>query len=283
MPQSERIALTDNQRNYWTPLPLDNFAAPSEAYSLRKLKSTYAGPGIRLRRASDNAETDINFLGYVPGLGAPLDMAQANAHCAATTCFFAKWYDQSGNARDAAQTTAAYQPQYIANCNGTLPCARSAGNDNVGMGSGGSFTAVLVNTFSAVARRNAGIWWCNAIRAYSVGLNTNSITINYNSDAWYVSDGTTNLSSAGNTATATPWAAGVGVINAGQSFIRQNAVEVGPAPVAGDVKTGVVALAGGGVTGDCDYTELVHWGGYALTLAERAALTANQKQFWGLP
>ena len=34
----EAAALANNQRGYWTPLPLDTFTAPAAAYSLRRLK-----------------------------------------------------------------------------------------------------------------------------------------------------------------------------------------------------------------------------------------------------
>jgi hypothetical protein len=45
------------------PWPLDPIAtaAAAASYSLRRLRSAYAGPGIRVRRSSDNAETDIGF------------------------------------------------------------------------------------------------------------------------------------------------------------------------------------------------------------------------------
>jgi len=38
---------------------LDQFGGAAAAYSLRNLSSSYRGPLIRVRRSSDNAETDI--------------------------------------------------------------------------------------------------------------------------------------------------------------------------------------------------------------------------------
>jgi len=62
-----------------TIAPLDgggSFAAPAAAYGLRRLKSTYAGPGVKLRRTTGGTQ-DIGFLGFTGFTGAPLDTAAA--------------------------------------------------------------------------------------------------------------------------------------------------------------------------------------------------------------
>jgi len=49
-----------------TPPPallLDTYPNAAVAYSLRKLRTAYTGAAIRVRRSSDNAEQDINFVG----------------------------------------------------------------------------------------------------------------------------------------------------------------------------------------------------------------------------
>jgi len=61
------------------------------AYGIYKLRNAYSGPGVRVKRTSDNAETDINFSGI------ELDWAAANTFGA--TLKVVTWYDQSGNAR----------------------------------------------------------------------------------------------------------------------------------------------------------------------------------------
>ena len=137
--------------------PLDGLTTPAAAYSLRKLRTAYAGSAVRIRRASDNAEINVGFLGFVPGLGAPLDVAAANAHCAATTCFVVTWYDQSGNARDGTRA-AAQQPSFIFNCNGTLPCLRSSSSGQL-LGAPNSAVALPV-TLNGVAIRNSGAGTC---------------------------------------------------------------------------------------------------------------------------
>jgi hypothetical protein len=89
------------------PLLLDLYPGAASAYSVRKLRNAYAGSAMRVRRASDNAEQNI---GFVAG---NLDTTSLTTFCAGTNGFVTTWYDQSGNARNATQTTAANQPQIV--------------------------------------------------------------------------------------------------------------------------------------------------------------------------
>lgn len=88
-------------------LLLDQYPSAAAAYSLRKLRSAYTGSAIRVRRASDNTEQDIGFVDNV------LDTSSLTSFCSGTNGFVKTWYDQSGNGRDATQTTAANQPQIV--------------------------------------------------------------------------------------------------------------------------------------------------------------------------
>jgi len=88
---------------------LDAYPNAAAAYSLRKLKSSYSGSAIRIRRDSTgNAETDIGFTA-----NGDLDTAAIKNHCRNNSCMVTTWYDQSGNARNATQSTAANQPRII--------------------------------------------------------------------------------------------------------------------------------------------------------------------------
>jgi hypothetical protein len=82
----------------------------SAAYSLRKLRNAYTGNAIRVRRSSDNAEADIGFT-----TSGDLDTVALLAHCGAGNGFVTTWYDQSGNGRNATQTTAGSQPHIVSN------------------------------------------------------------------------------------------------------------------------------------------------------------------------
>ena len=94
---------------------LDSFTTPSGAYSFRKLRTAYAGSAARIRRASDNLELDVGFV------GSDFDTAAATAHCAATSCFVKTTYDQSGLGFDMAQASTAAQPSLVFNCCGFPP------------------------------------------------------------------------------------------------------------------------------------------------------------------
>lgn len=86
---------------------LDTYPNAAAAYSLRKLRTLYTGSAIRVRRSSDNTEQDIGFS------GANLDTTALTSFCSGTNGFVTTWYDQSGNANNATQTTAANQPQIV--------------------------------------------------------------------------------------------------------------------------------------------------------------------------
>jgi hypothetical protein len=75
------------------------------AYSLRKLRAEYEGSAIRIRRSQDDAEIDIGF-----NDDGSLNTDLIASHCADKNGFVTKWYDQSGNSRDAVQATSTKQP-----------------------------------------------------------------------------------------------------------------------------------------------------------------------------
>ena len=86
--------------------PLDDVPSASAAFSLRKLRTAYAGSAIRVRRSSDNTEQDIGFTS-----SGDLDTTTLLSFVGSSDGFVSKWYDQSGNARDAVQATVGNQPR----------------------------------------------------------------------------------------------------------------------------------------------------------------------------
>ena len=99
---SNTISVTTN-----APLLLDLYPSAAAAYSVRLLRTAYTGSAIRVRRSSDNTEQNIGFS------GANLDTSALTSFCGSGNGFVTTWYDQSGNARNATQTTAANQPQIV--------------------------------------------------------------------------------------------------------------------------------------------------------------------------
>lgn len=89
-------------------LILDDYPNAAAAYSLRKLRGAYTGSAIRVRESTNNTEQDIGFTAT-----GNLDTTALLSHCGSGNGFVTTWYDQSGNARNATQTTAANQPQIV--------------------------------------------------------------------------------------------------------------------------------------------------------------------------
>jgi len=86
---------------------LDDYPNAAAAYSLRKLRSAYTGNCIEVRRSSDNALQNIGFVNNV------LDTASLLSFVGAGNGFVRTWYDQSGQGKDATQTTNGNQPQIV--------------------------------------------------------------------------------------------------------------------------------------------------------------------------
>lgn len=87
---------------------ITNAANITGVWSLRKLKSAYAGNCIRIRRSSDNTEQNFGFSADV------VDTAGIASFVGGGSGYVVTWYDQSGNALDVTQSTAANQPLFVA-------------------------------------------------------------------------------------------------------------------------------------------------------------------------
>ena len=83
------------------------YATANSVFSLRKLNVNYTGACIRVRRSSDNVETDIGFNNNV------LDTAALLTFTGSNSAFVVTWYGQSGESRNATQTTASLQPRIV--------------------------------------------------------------------------------------------------------------------------------------------------------------------------
>lgn len=101
-------------------LLLDLYPSAAAAYSLRKLRTAYTGSAIRVRRSSDNTEQDIGFVSN------NLDTTALTTFCGAGNGFVTTWYDQSGNAQNATQTTQANQPQIVSSGSVILESSKPA-------------------------------------------------------------------------------------------------------------------------------------------------------------
>jgi hypothetical protein len=192
---------------------LETYYGSGAAYSTRRIRTTYTGPALRVRRSSDNTEQDINF-----NTNGDLDTTALISFTGTSNGFVTKWYDQSGNGRDMIQTTGANQPQISMNgivftekgkptitstgacvmsMNGTIPVSTAISsfillrtniiksNNNSGM-----FLGFIAGAHLSPSRNSLGTnryYGTNDITYPSLSTGNNYITITNNSnkvDAW---------------------------------------------------------------------------------------------------
>lgn len=140
---------------------LSVYPGATAAFSVRQLSSS-ATRSMRVRRASDNIETDI---GFASGM---LNVASLESFCAGTDGYIVLWYDQSGNNNNAYQYVAAQQPIIVTagvvNKVGTYPAVVGTGATGMTMAFDGSPLANSPFYVSVVMSRvDAG----NDIHAFS--------------------------------------------------------------------------------------------------------------------
>lgn len=103
--------------------PGDVVSGATAFYGLRAYSAaTIGNKVINIRRASDNATSDISTLSFGATAG-QLNVGAAATFCAATTCFVQTLYDQVGSV-DLTQATNGLQPQLNLSCsiNGGAVC-----------------------------------------------------------------------------------------------------------------------------------------------------------------
>jgi hypothetical protein len=151
---------------------LDDYPGAVAAYSLRALRDPnveYTGSCVRVREDGSNTELDIGF-----GINGNLNTTTLASHCGSNNGYVTKWYDQSGNGRDATQTTSGLQPQIY---NGTSAITTNNKptikfDSSILNGPGldipditlnlSDFTAFVVSKFSSTSHREGKIIIFNA-------------------------------------------------------------------------------------------------------------------------
>lgn len=155
-------------------LLLDTYSGAAAAYSLRKLRTAYTGSAIRVRRSNDNTEQNIGFTS-----AGDLDTASLKTFVGANSGFVTTWYDQSGNARNATQTTATNQPRIVnagtvERRSGDISLVYDGSNDFLEAASTSGLTISPTSFYAVSSRGNSA----NTLRAiFSTGIL--SITTGY--------------------------------------------------------------------------------------------------------
>jgi len=204
---SVRTSIESNIGDYFTqntPL-LDTYTGAAAAYSLRKLSSSYSGNAIRVRRSSDNTEQDIGF-----NVFGELDTVSLASFCSGTDGFVKTWYDQSGSANDATQTTAANQPKIYDSVTGVVtengkPIITRVANYQAfatPLSSFGSNVSVFMATNNYPYRGTAFNGHSSATFAlHAFPASTASASSNVGTPTYYVNGSTASISTAGDVAT----------------------------------------------------------------------------------
>jgi hypothetical protein len=145
-------------QSYVAVLPpvLDIYPSAYAAYSIRKLRKNYTGSCLRVRRSTDNAETDIGFVGD------DFDSSSLLTFCGAGNGFVTTWYDQSGNSRNSTQTTAINQPQIVSSGsllqrNNKLSLQFDGSNDCLIANSTSGITIGPTTYYSVSSRNNTSV------------------------------------------------------------------------------------------------------------------------------
>lgn len=161
---------------------LDTYTGATAAYSLRKLRSTYNGNAIRVRRSSDSTTLDIGF-----NTNGTLNTTAMLAFVGAGNGFVTIWYDQSGNGYNLEQVTSTRQPQIVSS--GSVLTL----NNKPSMYNNGSTT----NPWNMTVTFGSTLSQPNTI--FNMGSNSNQTAAGYLWDGIGVSNRTGLYQSGGNT------------------------------------------------------------------------------------
>lgn len=235
-----------------------------------KAANASAAQAIRIRRASDDAETDIGLTA-----DCALDVTTAGTHCASTTCFVTTLYDQSGNSRNFTQSTAANQPQLIFSCKGSLPCMRFDGTSDLMTRT--SWAVANPSTVVTEVKRRSDpglsvVMGNNGGSSWFAGLFTNTAYV-------FAGSGSPTLSPA---ATENNWHRIQYLFNGSSSGGKINgntstAVNPGTQAFAASATASIGAAPAPGSYCPCDIGEVGLWSGDATS----AGMDSNLSGYWG--
>jgi hypothetical protein len=134
---------------------LDGLSSVVAGYSVRRLRSAYAGACMRVRRSSDNVEQDI---GFTPR--GNLDTIALLSFIGTSSGMVVTWYDQSGSGNNATQSTAGDQPAIVTSgameLMNSRPALKFDGKAMACIPIASALSAATLAGFAAVSYNNAG-------------------------------------------------------------------------------------------------------------------------------
>lgn len=156
VPETDSAVWTLRQRYERIASPLfEYFPGAAAGYSLRQLAYDYTGPVVTVRRSSDSVEDDFTASEVADGTLA--------AFCGAGDGLVKTLYDQSGNGRDASQSTATAQPKIVSSgvlvLENGLPAMDFDGtNDRLSIGTIGISGAQDRAIFAVITTHAVGVY-----------------------------------------------------------------------------------------------------------------------------
>ncbi len=275
------------------------------AYSLRKLRSAYAGAAVRVRRSSDDAEQDIGFTA-----SGDLDTGALTTFLGADTAYVRTWYDQSSNSRHGQQTAAADQPilqitdgRWALVGDGTDYFALSGVTVANMTAAGASGTALLVVRAAAI---NQYLFGYTGTGRWSTHLNYGDSTLYFDAGGTTAGSGRISIANSGNNNVwqqYTLWRNGVNkairwggsqrtaAAGAAQSAATTGGWEVmgvsGAAAKARSPLTEYLQFASGLATGDMlllEWSQSAYWGlaGPTFSATVNTPITLGASQGWDI-
>jgi hypothetical protein len=241
--------------------------------------ATVGSNAIRLRRASDNAES--NFVTTFPtGI---IDIPSITTFLTSTSGFVSKWYDQSGNGNDLVQATAASQPSFPLSVIGTFPVVRcGTGKQMEKTSFSGSGRAAPANpwTFNQFFLYRSSSGSCIQT-TYDGSDDPGYFVDNAGNGGWYTG-GTTDLQAVATGSWHATTGLAVGAAPNNKHYVENNVTTTATPGLAQLRATLGLNDQGFGDTGgtDFDITECGIWAS-AWSAANVSAVISNQHGYWG--
>jgi hypothetical protein len=227
-------------------LPIDEVGNATLAIGLRKLKSTYTGPALRLRRSSDNQEQDFGFAGV------DLNVSAINEWLNGADGYCSVIYDQSGNGGDVTQPNAYAQPMFVASGINNKPILHF--NTSMRMNNSVNYpppySAIYGSRVTGASYRVLASSYNNWLLGYWGGKEDRAFF-----EGWVLE---------GNVPTVTNQFNIYAAIGTGSlSTVYKNAVEIGSNNNGSSGPYGIQlngSSSWGGETSDCDFTDIMIFG-----------------------
>jgi len=269
--EHRRVAAAAGAFNY----ALVGLPQAAGAYGVRQLSPTYTGCAIIVRRQSDSGQKTICFVAH------QLDTGTAQSFCAATTCYVATWFDQSGNGNNMSQSIAGLQPTLVFNSQNGHPTI--AGSSSL-LGSASMVSVEQPYTFSAVAARTGLFTSYSSIMGGHPAPGQTSILFSNSANAAGIYAG---AAVVGGAAADNAFHSLIGVANTTSSIDIDGTTTSGNAGTVANVPTTAQLIlfdyqntSSEPLTGNI--AEAYMWT-TNLSTAQQAQLRASEKAYWGTP